>query len=66
MLFQTLTILAAACLGSGIVGNLLLSIRSVLPQDKAMALSFELWLVGLITYAPGFVGYNAIAGKIIH
>lgn len=63
LLFQGLTILAAALLGSGLVGNLLLSIRSVLPQDKAVAISFELWLIGLIAYIPGYIGYHAIAGK---
>jgi hypothetical protein len=49
--------------GSGLVGNLIITIRCVLPQDKALALSFELWLGGLIVYLPGRFLYRWIAGE---
>lgn len=61
IMFQGLTVLAAALLGSGLIGNIIISIRSVLPQDKSIALSIELWLVGLIVHVPGKITYRFIA-----
>lgn len=64
IMFQVLTVLGASLLASGIVGNLIISIRSVLPQDKSLALAVELWLIGLIAYIPGKVAFKLIAGKL--
>lgn len=63
IIFQALTIFGAALLGSGLIGNLIITIRCVLPQDKSLALSMELFLSGLIVYIPGKIGYQAIAGN---
>lgn len=63
IIFQVLTIFSAACVGSRLIGKILISIRSVLPQDKALALGTELTLVGFIAYVPGKFAYKAIAGE---
>lgn len=65
IIFQALTVFGASLLASGLIGNLLISIRSVLPQDKSLALSMELWLFGIIVYIPGKIVYRHIAGKYI-
>jgi Organic Anion Transporter Polypeptide (OATP) family len=61
IIFQGSIVFAAILLGSGLIGNLIITIRCVLPQDKALALSFELWLGGLIVYLPGKFLYSWIA-----
>lgn len=63
IIFQALTVFGAALLGSGLIGNLIITIRCVLPQDKSLALSMELFLSGLIVYIPGKIGYKIIAGN---
>lgn len=63
IIFQALTVFGAALLGSGLIGNLIITIRCVLPQDKSLALSMELFLSGLIVYVPGKIGYQIIAGN---
>lgn len=63
ILFQVLTVFGAAMLGSGLIGNLIITIRCVLPQDKSLALSMELFICGLIVYIPGKIGYQIIAGE---
>lgn len=64
IIFQVLTIFGAALLGSGLIGNLIITIRCVLPQDKSLALSMELFLGGLIVYVPGKIAYQFIAGNL--
>lgn len=61
--FQALHAIGAALLASGLVGNLLITIRSVLPQDKSLALSFEMCAIGLFAYIPGKVSYDAVASE---
>ncbi|KAG4066838.1 hypothetical protein HA402_012905 [Bradysia odoriphaga] len=63
IIFQVLTIFGAALLGSGLIGNLIITIRCVLPQDKSLALSMELFLGGLIVYVPGKFAYQFIADE---
>lgn len=63
IVFQSLLTIMWALLGSGVVGNLLITIRSVLPQDKSLALSFELCAVGVFAYVPGKLIYDMIASK---
>ncbi|KAJ6647839.1 Solute carrier organic anion transporter family member 74D [Pseudolycoriella hygida] len=63
IIFQALTIFGASLLGSGLIGNLLITIRCVLPQDKSLALSIELFLCGLVVYVPGKIGYQVIADE---
>uniref|UniRef100_A0A1Q3FKV0 Putative organic anion transporter polypeptide n=2 Tax=Culex tarsalis TaxID=7177 RepID=A0A1Q3FKV0_CULTA len=61
IIFQVLSVVVSMLLASGLVGKLIISIRAVLPQDKALALSVELTLVGLVVYLPGTAAYQAIA-----
>lgn len=63
IIFQFLFGFATVCMGSRLVGKILISIRSVLNQDKAIALGLELMVVGIITYIPGKLGYDFIAGN---
>lgn len=62
IMFQVLTIFGASFLATGAIANILITIRSVLPQDKALSLGMELTFVGLFVYIPGHIGYQAIAG----
>lgn len=62
IIFQAATVFGAAILATRIVGKLLISIRCVLRQDKALALAFELTFLGLIVYIPGKLAYDFIAG----
>ena len=61
--FQGLVIVAAALIASTLVGKLIIAIRAVLPQDKALAISIELFFVGIIVYIPGKLGYAFLARK---
>lgn len=63
IIFQALEAIIYALLGSGVVGNFLITIRSVLPQDKSLALGFELCAVGLFAYIPGKLIYDVVASK---
>lgn len=63
IIFQALTVFGAAVLATRIVGKILISIRCVLRQDKALALALELTLLGLIVYIPGKIAYEFIAGE---
>lgn len=60
---QVLSVIAAALLGSTLIGKLIISLRAVLPQDKCTALAFEIFFVTLMVYVPGKIGYRFIAGK---
>lgn len=63
ILFQILVAFGTVCIGSRLVGKILISIRSVLQQDTAIALALELTFVGLMAYTPGKIAYEYIAGK---
>lgn len=62
IIFQTLSVFGSVCIGSRLVGKILISLRSVLRQDTAMALALELTFVGLLAYIPGKIAYEYIAG----
>lgn len=64
IIFHVLTGFAVVCYGSRLVGKIILSLRSVLPQDKAIALGVQLTLVGLLAYLPGKIAYDYIASKV--
>lgn len=66
ILFLVLNIIGASIFATGMIANLLITIRSVLPQDKALSLAAELTVLGLIVYIPGHIGYQAIAGNLMH
>lgn len=61
IIFQVLSVVVSALLSSALIGKLIISIRAVLPQDKALALSVEMTLVGLVAYLPGTAAYQTIA-----
>lgn len=63
IIFHVLTGFAAVCYGSRLVGKFLVSLRSVLAQDKAVALAGQLALVGLLAYIPGKIAYDFIASE---
>lgn len=63
ILFQVLSAFGAMCIGSRLVGKILISIRSVLRQDTAIALGLEITVVGAIAYVPGKFAYEYIAGN---
>lgn len=63
IVFQSVEAVMWALLASGWIGNLLITIRSVLPQDKSLALSFELCACGIFAYVPGKLIYDLIASK---
>lgn len=65
IVYQVLTVVGAGVVASAWVGRVLVSLRAVLPQDRALALAMELTLVGLIVYGPGHFGYEAIAGEFL-
>jgi hypothetical protein len=61
--YQVLSVIAAAVLGSTLIGKLIITLRAVLPQDKSSAIAMELFLVSLFVFVPGKFGYRFIAGK---
>lgn len=63
ILYQMLTVFGATAVASAWVGRVLLAVRCVLRQDRALALAVELMLVGLVAYGPGHAGYQAIANN---
>uniref|UniRef100_W8B1W1 Solute carrier organic anion transporter family member 1A5 n=1 Tax=Ceratitis capitata TaxID=7213 RepID=W8B1W1_CERCA len=58
--FQVMSLVAAAVLGASTVGKVIITLRSVLPQDKALALAAQLTLCGLFAYIPVHIGYEII------
>lgn len=65
IVFQSVESIMLALLASGYIGNLIITIRSVLPQDKSLALSFELCACGIFAFIPGKLIYDVIASKLI-
>lgn len=63
IIFQALTVFGAAVVATRLVGKIVISIRCVLRQDKAMALAIELTVAGLVVYIPGKIIYELIAGE---
>lgn len=61
--FHGLVIIAAALIASTLVGKLIIGIRAVLPQDKALAIGAELTLVGIFVFIPGKIGYAYLAER---
>ncbi|XP_053959875.1 solute carrier organic anion transporter family member 1A5 isoform X1 [Anastrepha ludens] len=58
--FQVLSLSAAAVLGASIIGKVIITLRSVLPQDKALALATQITLFGLFAYIPVHVAYDMV------
>lgn len=60
IIFQVLSISAAFIIGMGTIGKTLITLRAVLPQDKTLALAFELMIVGLFAYVPVHLSYDLV------
>ncbi|KAH8378183.1 hypothetical protein KR093_009881 [Drosophila rubida] len=60
IIFQVLSISAAFLVGMSAIGKTLITLRSVLPQDKTLALAFELMIVGLFAYVPAHLSYDLV------
>ncbi|XP_051858430.1 solute carrier organic anion transporter family member 2B1 isoform X2 [Drosophila albomicans] len=60
IIFQVLSISAAFMVGMSAIGKTLITLRAVLPQDKTLALGFELMLVGLFAYVPAHLSYDLV------
>lgn len=61
--FHGLVIMAAALIASTLVGKLIIGIRAVLPQDKALSIAAELMFVGIFVFIPGKIGYAYLAER---
>lgn len=61
--FQVLSLVAAAVLGASTIGKVIITLRSVLPQDKALALATQLTLFGIFAYIPVYIGYNLVTSE---
>ncbi|ALC40040.1 Oatp33Eb [Drosophila busckii] len=60
LIFQVLSVSAAFILGVSLIGKTLITIRAVLPQDKTLALAFELMIVYLFAYVPAHLSYDLV------
>ncbi|KAH8403159.1 hypothetical protein KR222_006202 [Zaprionus bogoriensis] len=60
IIFQVLSISAAFIVGMNAIGKTLITLRSVLPQDKTLALAFEVMLVTLFAYVPVHLSYDLV------
>ncbi|XP_026835143.1 solute carrier organic anion transporter family member 1A1 [Drosophila erecta] len=60
ILFQIMSISVAFLMGVAAIGKTLITLRAVLPQDKSLALAFELMIVGLFAYVPVHLSYDVV------
>ncbi|XP_017050607.1 solute carrier organic anion transporter family member 1A1 [Drosophila ficusphila] len=60
IIFQIMSISVAFLMGVGTIGKTLIILRAVLPQDKSLALAFELMIVGLFAYVPVHLSYDIV------
>jgi len=63
IIFQIMSISVAFLMGVGVIGKTLITLRAVLPQDKSLALAFELMIVGLFAYVPVHLSYDIVTRK---
>lgn len=64
-IFQMLSISAGVVYGITTIGKIIISLRSVLPQDKGLALAMEVMLVGLFAYVPVHLAYDVVSRKLL-
>lgn len=60
-MFQFGSLLAYALIASTFVGEILINIRSVYKQDKAITIGFWMMWIALFTYVPGKILYEFVA-----
>ncbi|XP_016838552.1 solute carrier organic anion transporter family member 2B1 isoform X2 [Nasonia vitripennis] len=61
LIYEILTIVVYAASASTIVGDLLISLRSVNVQDKALTIGYSMTLLAFFTYAIGKISYDELA-----
>lgn len=61
--FQFGTLLAYALVASTFVGDLLINIRSVYKQDKAISIGFSMTWIAIFVYVPGKVLYEFVSSE---
>lgn len=66
MIFQMLSISTAIVYGMTTIGKIIISLRSVLPQDKGLALAMEVMCLGLFAYIPVHLAYDLVSRKCLH
>lgn len=59
--FQFGTLLAYALVASTLVGDLLINIRSVYKQDKAISIGFSMTWIAIFVYVPGKILYEFVS-----
>lgn len=53
--------LVYSAVASIVVGDLLISLRSVNAQDKALTIGYSMTMLGFIAYVPGKISYDELA-----
>ncbi|XP_030380533.1 solute carrier organic anion transporter family member 1A1 [Scaptodrosophila lebanonensis] len=61
IIFQILSISSAFMLGVGVIGRTLITLRAVLPQDKSLALAFEVMFLFLFACIPVHLSYDLVS-----
>lgn len=61
LIFEAVTVIAYSLLASIIIGDLLINLRCVYVQDKALSIGFWLTLVAAFVHIPGKIIYQKIA-----
>lgn len=64
IIFQILSVMAACIYGMTTIGKIIISLRSVLPQDKGLALAMEVMFLGFFAYIPVHLAYDVVTSKL--
>lgn len=64
IVFQTLSVMTACIYGMTNIGKIIISLRSVLPQDKGLALAMEVMFLGFFAYIPVHLAYDVVTRKL--
>uniref|UniRef100_A0A1A9WZQ3 Kazal-like domain-containing protein n=1 Tax=Glossina brevipalpis TaxID=37001 RepID=A0A1A9WZQ3_9MUSC len=60
VVFQVLSVSMAVIFGMTMIGKIIITLRSVLPQDKGIALAVEISFVGLFAFIPAHLAYDLV------
>ncbi|XP_072767237.1 solute carrier organic anion transporter family member 1A5 isoform X2 [Anoplolepis gracilipes] len=63
MLFEFGTLLAYALVASTFIGDILINIRSVYKQDKAISIGFLMTWIAIFVYVPGKILYEFVSNE---
>ncbi|XP_013112678.2 solute carrier organic anion transporter family member 1A5 [Stomoxys calcitrans] len=59
--FQLLSLSTGVVYGMTTIGKIIISLRSVLPQDKGLALAMEVMCLGFFAYVPVHLAYDVVS-----